>query len=458
MLTNPSIGGRALDHIDEPARSVPVACTVDLCVVGGSCTGVFAAVRAARLGLRVALVERQGLFGGMATTALVTHWHRDDDVDGTRTIVGGLTQEMLERLRHRRALLRVEHDRLRYKFNPAVMACELDDLVAGEAGIRPFLCSTCSTALVADGRIEAIVIEDRSGRRAIRARIFVDASGDGELLRRAGFAARQADGLQPVAYQALAEGIRSLQGIWPRVRHLAARHGFPDSNPWDDVLAGVEQASNLFGARLSGVDASDPDQLTAALMRGRRLAATYIAMIREAFPEAADRVGLLAVAPALGVRETWHAVCRHHLRHEELLAGTSHSDAIALGIYPVDIHHPGGCRLLFLDGRESNVAPGGRAIWSRWRDATEPTPPYYQVPYRSMLPVDAENLIVAGRLVDADREAYGALRVMIICNQTGEAAGIAAAIAVEARLSVAEVPVAELRSRLNRGGSLLPGV
>lgn len=444
--------------ITEPARTVPIADEVDLCVVGGSCTGVFAAVRAARLGLRVALIERESQFGGMATTAQVTHWHRIDDVERSRTIIAGLTGEILDRLDHRRALFHNDGDRIAFKFNPAVLACELDDLVASEERIRPFLCSVCSTILQDDdGRISTIVIEDRSGRRAIRARQFIDASGDAVLVRAAGLGADKGDVLQPASYQVTAEGLQPLnkRGIWDVVRHLKDRYGFPESNPWDDILAGCEHAGNVFGARMHGIDASDPDQLTQALMRGRRHASNYLAMIREGFGEDADGVQLVAVAQALGVRETWHPRCQHRITRDELLSGTRYADAIANGTYPVDVHAPHGTSLLYLDGRESFTQPGGELTWKRWRDEGTPTPPCYHIPYRSLVPVGTTNLLVAGRLMDADQEAFGALRVMVTCNQTGEAAGVAAAIACERGCNVDSVPTDQLRRQLADGGSVM---
>jgi hypothetical protein len=310
-------------------------------------------------------------------------------------------------------------------------------------------------------QVDAIVIEDKSGRRAIKARLFIDASGDGDLLRRAGFAAIQHQPLQPVSYQVLASGIQQLADaspgldIWQEVRALAHQHGFPDSNPWLGPLPGLPALNNVFGARLNGVDASDPDQLSQAYLEGRRLAMAYLAMIRERFPQAAEQIALVAVAPALGVRETWHACCRHRLSRDELLYGEPFEDAIANGTYPVDVHHPDGTKLLYLDGREHVMSTGGEGVWRRWRAEGEATPACYHIPYRSLVPQGASNLLVAGRLIDADRDAYGAIRVMVNCNQTGEAAGVAAALALEAQIAVGDVPPRQLRNALAAGGSLV---
>lgn len=121
--------------IREEARDIPVAAEVDVCVLGGSCTGVFAAVRAARLGARVVLVERQGRFGGTATNSLVNIWHSLYDTEQKRQIIAGLTEEVLGRLKRRDAVTQLS-DRGPYAFNSEELAIELDELVT-ESGIEP---------------------------------------------------------------------------------------------------------------------------------------------------------------------------------------------------------------------------------------------------------------------------------------------------------------------------------
>ena len=167
----------------EPERRVPVVADVDVCVIGGSTTGVFAAVAAARLGATVALVERLGFFGGSATASLVCVWHSRMDAAYDREIVGGLPIELMERLARRDAVRNHERNpSLQFVFSPYEMVLELDRMVV-EAAVRPFLHAQFA-GVVADGegRATAALIEDKSGRRAIRARAFVDASGDGDLV------------------------------------------------------------------------------------------------------------------------------------------------------------------------------------------------------------------------------------------------------------------------------------
>ena len=130
-------------------------------------------------------------------------------------------------------------------------------------------------------------------------------------------------------------------------------------------------------------------------------------------------------------------------------------DAIANGIYPLDVHHPCGTDLRYLDGREEKVSRDGVRRWGRWRAEGTPSPLCYHVPYRSLVPREAENLLVAGRVLDADRDGFGGVRVMVNMNQTGEAAGVASALAAKHEIPVGDVDTAELRRSLRDGGSII---
>ena len=449
--------------IFEPARHTPIACEVDLCVVGGSCTGVFAAVRAARLGLSVALIEQNVLFGGMATAALVNEWHSTRDVAGQKTIIGGLTQEVMARLRKRGVVSEMGSGRIQWRFNAAELALELDALVRnpdGEKGfIRPFLAARCVGA-IAESRgektaISGVFIEDRSGRRAIRARFWVDASGDGVLLRAAGLGAWKNETLQPVNLQALQRGWQEIEnGVLDRARkNWADEFGYPHENaaPWPVGVSGADELRNVFGPRLNGVDASDADQYTHALLEGRRMQRALCLMLEK---ESGQPFSVVAHAHALGVRQTWQACCEHRLRGEELLRGEPFFDAIAKGTYPLDIHSAQGTSLRYLDGREEQISVSGERLWTRWRDENE-SPTCYQIPFRALVPQNSANLVVAGRLLDADAQAFGGARVMVNCNQMGEAAGVAAFLCLQNRSAPSQLDAPALRSTLNAGGSLL---
>jgi hypothetical protein len=447
--------------IHEPARDIPIVHECDICVIGGGCTGVFAAVRAARLGASVALVENNGYFGGVATAGLVNIWHSIYDTVGERQIVAGLTVEVIERLQKRDAVVIYAGDKSRYAvFNSAELIAELDALVCDQPGIRPFLHARFVSATLSDDRMAAAIIEDKSGRRAIRARYFVDATGDGDVLARLGLPTTTLGDLQPPTACALIYGLDEVIEQNPNFSLGSAVHDPRHPNAlqqgflWHSEAVGLPGARMVAGTRVHNADCSDADQLTQAEIEGRRQVRAIRDIVHDNYP-GGEAVSLAALPATIGIRETRHATCLHRLTEREVLEGVRFDDAIANGSYRVDVHHShkAGLTFRYLDGSEVYVAPGEPRVESRWRPEQESDPTFYQVPYRSLVPQGARNVLAAGRLVDADRGAYGAVRVMVNCNQTGEAAGVACVLALDGGLDVAQVDGGRLRRLLARGGS-----
>jgi len=451
--------------VHEPPRTTPVVHACDICVVGGSCTGVFAAIRAARLGATVALIENNGFFGGVATAAKVNVWHSRYDTAGKKEIIGGLTAELIERLcRRDAAFLNAPNNPSQYAvFNSAEMAMELDRMVAEQRGIRPFLHALFVHGRVEDGRMTHAIIEDKSGRRAIQARYFVDATGDADVLTRIGLPTRKDSVLQPPTMCALVDGLDELRQANPgftigKVIYDKERfaNALAPGFVWTAQSVGFPGVHMIAGTRVFGADCSDADQLTRASMEGRR----QVRAIRDILHDNLKGGGAVSVGalPArIGVRETRHAVCLHQLEEKDVLEGRRFEDAIANGSYRVDVHHPDkeGLTFRYLDGREIHVVPGKRHEERRWRPERDVSPTFYQVPFGSIVPKGSRNVLCAGRMVDADRGAFGAVRVMVNCNQMGEAAGTACYLALDAGSGVGDVEPTRLRRTLAQGGSVI---
>jgi hypothetical protein len=441
--------------IREPARETPVAHECDVCVIGGSCT-------AARLGARVALIERLGYFGGAATASLVNIWHSTFDLSGQRQIIGGLTTEVTERLKLRGAI--VDHGNQphwQFAFNSAELILELDRLVV-ESGARPFLHCRFVQPVLAGRRIEAVIVEDKSGRRAIRAKVFVDASGDGDLVERAGLPYREMDDLQPPTTCVLLTGVQELRAAKPGfdLGGTVSDPRHPDAIPrgfaWDAPVPGIPELRMVAASRVSGANCRDADQLTRAEIEGRRQVRAIRDILKREAPEG-KTVEVAGLPALIGIRETRHPECLYRVTEQDVLRGTRFPDAVANGTYRVDIHHSGkpGLTFRYLDGREEYVAPGQKAVTSRWLPEGQPTAAFYQTPYRALVPQGSVNLLVAGRLIDADRGAYGALRVMVNCNQTGQAAGAAAWLALSEKQAVTDIDPARLLKTLSAQGAVI---
>ena len=451
------------DTVHETARDVPVVGTYDVCVIGGSCTGVFAAVAAARLGASVCVVEGNGFFGGVATAGLVSIWHSAFDTEGGRRIIGGLTSEVVERLQGRDAARVRPPDDSRYvELNTAELTIELDALVL-EAGVRPFLHTHFAAPVIAqNGKLAAAVVEDKTGRRAIRASLFVDATGDGDVVTRMGLPTRTLDDLQPPTTCAIIRGLGRLTQCNPgfSLRKAVFDPRIPDALSkgflWSTPVINGHDETMVAGTRVHDADCSDADTLTRAEIEGRRQVRRMRDILREHYADG-EAVSIAQVPATVGIRETRHATCLHRLTEEEVLRGVRFPDAIANGSYRVDVHHSErqGLTFRYLDGREVFVGEDGTHEAGRWREPTVSNPTFYQIPYRSLIPRGAENVLVAGRLIDADRGAYGAVRVMVNCNQTGEAAGTAAFLAARAAVPLHALDTDKLRRTMAAQGSVI---
>lgn len=442
--------------IHEPAREVPVIHEADICVLGGSCTGVFAAIRAARLGASVVLVEKAGCFGGVATLSLVNVWHSPLDTEFKRPIIGGLTLETMQRLQRRGCVTQREcSPAWAWAFNAQELQIELDEMVR-EAGVKPYLHTAFVAPHVESDELRAVIVENKSGRGAIRARYFIDATGDGDLCARLGLPVYFANHLQPSTTCAVFSGWDSLEGY--DVNRLIQEHrdeyDLPEGFAWGVKVPGSDNYM-LAGTRIYGANCADGEALTEAEMEGRRQVRAVMDIIRRYIPE--QKIALQALPSRLGIRETRHVKCRYQLTGEDVLTGRRFDDAIANGSYRVDIHHQDkpGITFRYLDGTQEYVRPGVGSERGRWREETAENPTFYQIPYRSLLPGSYPNLLVAGRMIDADMQAHAAIRVMVNMNQTGEAAGVAAWLASCEQGSVAEVEVSRLRTVLAEGGSTI---
>lgn len=443
-------------YLHEPAREIPVIGEYDLCVIGGSCTGVFAAVRAARLGLSVAIVERMGSLGGVATLSLVNVWHSPLDEPFERPIFAGLTIELMERLKKREAVTeRARCPHWAWSFNSAELQIELDELVT-EHRIAPWLHTAFAAPLVEDGRLAAIAVENKSGRGAIKARFFIDASGDGDLCERLGLSTFRSGRRQPSTTCALFGGWNTLQGVdWGKlILDHREEFGLAEGFSWGAYVPGTDSYM-LAGTRVHQ-DCSTAEGFAKAEIEGRRQVRAIQDIVRRHAPGA--RLALQALPARIGIRETRHVRCLHRLTGEEVLHGAAFPDTVAHGSYRVDIHHHDkpGITFRYLDGRETYVRPGYAEVISRWRPESAENPTYYQIPYRTLVPDGPfGNVLAAGRFIDADEQAHAAIRVMVNMNQTGEAAGVAACLALKHGITARDVDPAELRGILADGGSLM---
>ena len=424
----------------------------DVVVIGGSCTGVFAAIRAAEAGCRVALVEMSGGFGGTATQGLVPISHTLYSSDGKTKIIGGLTDE-IERELVRRGEARMEERKDNpargATLNVAGLQILLDEYVARNPRITPFLHTRLAAAECdRPGHVAAAVVADKAGLRRIRGRFFIDASGDADLCRFAGLPTWRLskEKLQAHTLCAIISGFDAVKAKYPKFSFgeimkpeygAKLKHMFG----WGSDVVG---AKNLFFhayTRIADCDPSIPEDLTRAEIEGRAQLRRIVDAANRHFPmPAGEGLAIVALAAHVGLRESCHVDSLYRTKTDDIIYGRRFDDVIARGSYRVDIHEGAGITFKYLDGtfeRSFSDEKGHHYEKGRWREDDGKLPTWYEIPYRSIVPKGAENVLAPGRILDCERDAHGACRVMVNCNQMGEAAGRAAANALAKGLPAA---------------------
>lgn len=453
-----------METLIEPSRPIPVWDEVDVCVLGGSCTGVSAALRAARLGARVAIVEQQNAFGGAATHGMVCIWHSLRDTTFKKQIIAGTTLEFIERLKRRPNAIeeRLHHEppyrmenAMAYYLNTEELKIELDEMIS-EAGVRPWLHTFFAAPWVRDGKLEAVLVENKSGRGAIRAKLFVDATADGDLLVRLGAPHRSQAGKQPATTGARIYGLDKVPGAWEAIYGHRQGKGL-DNIGWGCHIPGAREASFWALSNVQG-DCADGSGLTKAEIEGRRQNRALMDLIREHAP-GGKGIALLALGSRIGIRETRNIECQYTTTFEDLTEGKRFPDAVVQCAYPIDIHHHDrpGADYYYLDGvlEKGHTKRDDPGRYRRWRPETPESPTFWQIPLRSLIPREIPNAIVCGRAIDVDPRAFGAARVMVSLNQTGEAAGVAVYEALSSGKALQEIDVDAMRRKMEAGGSIV---
>jgi len=434
---------------------LPIAHECDICVLGGSCTGVFAAIRAARLGASVCVVEKQNAFGGVATSSLVNIWHSLTDTAGKTPIIAGLTQEFIERLQKRDCVIfKPNSPTSAYTLNTQELKIELDEVVLEEK-ITPFFHTSFSEPLLNDeGKLYGVIVETKSGRQVIKAKYFVDATGDADLAYRLGLESYTHDLMQPPTTSANLENFD-----YGEFANILKEHAKEFNLPEGFIWGAPVPPGNTFmlcGTRMYGTDCSVADELTKAEIEGRRQIRAIMDMMRK-YSTNERKLNLVALPSYMGIRESRHIKCLYQVKDSEAMYGLHYDDAIANGSYHFDLHHrdEGGITFKELDGSQTYVNPGHPTEASRWREETTENPTYYQVPLRSLIPPRFDNLILAGRMLDAEATAFSGIRVMVNMNQLGEAAGVTAYLALHHDKAIKDVSAKEVRETLAKGGSII---
>lgn len=445
-------------YITEPAKQIPIIATADLCIAGGSCTGVFAAIRAARMGLKVVLIERSNMLGGVAVNGLVNIWHSLHDIYGKEQIIAGLTAEMIERLQKRNAIEIDPNPNKSYTFNTWELAILLDELVK-EHHIQVML-HTSYTAVVKEGKkLQAVIVENTDGRGAVAADFFIDATGDGRIAKDLNIPSYTNSTIQPPSSCFHLQGNFQDVDVNSLVRTHCHEFDLEDDWGWSSNVAGCKGISMRADNHVFQVRCDKADDLTFSEIEGRRQAKAFLDLIRK-YGRNDTQYAFTALSSCIGVRETVHYETSFQAKAEDLLLGKRYDAPIMNGSYRIDIHHSEnkGITFLYLDGREETFYGKYTSMeignWREKRGLSGEPAAYYQIPFQ-LLVGEYDNFIAVGRMIHADEGAYGALRVMVNLNQLGEAAGTAAALCVDRRIILPALDGRMVTAKLRKGGSIL---
>jgi FAD-dependent oxidoreductase family protein len=454
-------------RLQLPPRQALLAGETDVLVVGGGPAGLGAAVAAADAGASVVLVERYGFLGGNATAALVMplmSFHTQvptPEKKGATTllptdhgpgepVVDGVLGRLLERLvRAGGAIPPSLATGYVVPFDPEwfkLIALELLD----DAGVK-FLFHAFATGIL-PGQ-EGVVFETKSGPVAIKAKVIVDCTGDGDVALQAGAPCEigRADGLvQPMtlmfrvtefhraAFEAYVRDNpkewRGVHGLWALVRR-ATQEGELDL-PREDMLFFAtphDDEVSVNSTRVTRVCGTDVWDLSYAEWCSRRQMRQIAAFLRHYVPGFEESY-VVQSGVQVGVRETRRVIGEYQLNVDDVLGARKFDDAIARGAYPVDIHNPKGSGTLL------KRLPPGEA---------------YDIPLRCLLPKNTDRVIVAGRCISGTHEAHSSYRVMPIVMATGQAAGVCAALAARHKTNPRSMDVREVQRELLRQGASL---
>jgi len=442
-------------------RQIPVEAGYDLIVAGGGPAGVAAAVCAARLGVKVLLVEATGCLGGMGTSGLVTAY--DPMADGKRMLVGGFMREVVETM-YKRKFLKPGIDpntwRRNYHnwtpFQAEGYKLLLDEFVT-KAGVevRFFTRVIDAEADPKIGVVSGVVLQNVEGYRFVRAGAYIDATGDGVLADLCGAACyepgRDTPLPMPATLCSLHAGIdwSVSKNDW-RLKQAALKKAFADDHftQPDKHLPGMSQVSETVGTLNGGhifkMNALKCKDLSEGIMFGRRLAWEYHGFYKKYYP-GCENIQLVATGSLVGVRESRRVVGEYELNIEDYLARRKFPDQIAVFNKAVDIH-----------AYDSSKEAYERYLKQYHKTGRIKQGEYFGIPYSILVPKGWKNLWMAGRCTSSDVSVNGSIRVQPAASMMGQAAGTAVVQSLQTGQAANDLDTEQLVLTLRKAGAYLP--
>ena len=448
----------------EPARELEVIGDADVVVIGGGPGGFGAAISAARNGAKTILIERFGTLGGTWTSGLLgfimVNWSARGIFEEFRRKLAGLGawKEIHNSWPYWGGDTAPEDPASYEATYDAETAKIVLDTMASEAGVSVYYFAQVVDVFKSDDgrRVTGLVIQSKEGRHVVTGKIFIDASGDGDVSALAGVpyeSGRPGDhALQPMTM------IFKLDNVDTERATTYIRGD--EANPGDGGCSRAWQAAKARGevtvprdclilnpaprhgqwsfnsTRILGYDGTKLKDVSAAMVEGRRQVAEVAAFMRKYIPGFENSI-LAETASHIGVRETRRIKCDYTMTGEDILSRKKHFDVIARGNWCIDVHNPKG------EGQTVEIEPIRNGEW-------------YEIPYRSTTAHGLDNLLVASRCIDSTHEAHGAVRASPQICAIGEGVGAAAAQMIARKLpDVRQVNIPDVQMSLRKAGALI---
>ena len=412
-------------------KQIPVVGEYDVIVAGGGPAGFVAAISAARMGCRTALVERLGILGGTATAGLVMpisgFYHRE------KRVIGSIPWEFIQRMQELGGA-QVEMPKGHISANVELYKLVAQRMVL-EAGVDLYTNAQLSHCMADGGKLTHILIESKNGTEALSGRCFIDATGDADLCQMAGAPMQEKSEMQPMSLCFVLEGVDVTTPLLRDSIHHDGKDGRPSANaeirayllecvnqgklrqfggPWFNTL--VQGGGIAVNVTRSAGDGADRASLTRADLQLREDMFTIVSLLKEKYPEF-QNCSIVSSGVNAGIRETRRILGQYVLTGDDLRQGRQTACPVARCTHPMDIHK----------------ASSSQQTLVRLEHAA-------CVPHTALIAQNVCNLIAAGRCISADREALASLRVQGTLMSVGEGAGVLAALASRENCPVAEVP------------------
>ncbi|HEV2572026.1 MAG TPA: FAD-dependent oxidoreductase [Beijerinckiaceae bacterium] len=449
-------------------REIPIEDEFDLVVAGGGPAGTAAAVCAARLGAKVLLLEATGCLGGMGTSGLVTTFGPVSD--GKQMLVGGLMKQIVLALQQRGQLgphvvPEYLHSQLNrwVPFKPEGLKRLLDELVQ-DAGVDVRFFTRVIDAEVKDTKIDGVVISNVEGYRYIRAKTYIDATGDAALSDLCGAECkvilRDIDAVAPSTLCSLYSGVnwddpaygedwRGIDAAKALSKKLLLK-AIDDEHftQPDRFMPGMnkigKQAAQLNGGHVFNLNGLDVRSLSDGMIFGRKLAVEYESFFRKYMP-GCENIELLTTAPVMGVRDTRRIVGEFELLFEDYTSGRQFPDQIAVYNRPTDVHPTDTSEKEFKRFTQDFEGKHGLGVGQS-----------LGIPYSILVPKGWTNLWVAGRCHSSDTKVHGSIRAQSAAYMMGQAAGTAAVQSIATGQPACDLDTEDLVLRLREQGANLP--